>query len=780
MLVMAGFALAEEPKPTPLTPAQAAAKKANAKKAAAAREYSSKNMARAATEEIFKAARETVARAEADIAVTEELLVEKIAALKAAVGKEAIAKATAEKADVEQAVAKKTGTLQRAIEKAAFEEANAVKAAAGRYAAKADLAVKTATALAATREVLVKSAEAAKAAAAKACGEETAARKLASEKAGDEKAAAEKELAKKVAATQAAAKKVTTTEAAIRQSDAIAARDVMARAVTEKMLAQRVLDQKTAAHREATKTLAAADNATNQAAVQKAAEEEATAEKAVAQSDAVLRPATAKAAEALAVAQGGLTPLSADAWDYAKARHLLVRAGFGGTTEQVAKLHAMGLHGAVDFLVDYRHRPATNIAFRGSPLERPEALQAKLGLEAREQYNYRRREEEDAQAAQLRRWWLKRMVESPRPLQEKLTMFWHGHFATQYSVVPNSFAFYRQNQMLREHAGDNFGSLLYGIVHDAVMIRYLDNNKNVKGHPNENLAREIMELFAMGVDQGYTENDIREAARALTGYTFENYSAQFRFNHAQHDTGKKTIFGKTGNWTGDDLVKLILDQPATARFLGRRLFEFFAYREPSEETVDRLAAVLRANRYDLAPFLRHLFVSEEFYSTQAMGTQIKSPVQLVVGMLRDLGVKEIVDYAALDEAVQSAGQQLFEPPDVKGWRRGHSWISADRTFVRYNSVADLLRTVPVAGGRQGVDLVALLDSEGCKTAVDIVNYLAKTCCVGPLNDKKREKFIGYVSQLPPASEWAGQRVQVNEKLRALLVLMMSMPEYQLT
>ncbi len=381
-------------------------------------------------------------------------------------------------------------------------------------------------------------------------------------------------------------------------------------------------------------------------------------------------------------AAGGLTPLPPERWDYAKARHLLVHAGFGGTPQEVAKLHAMGLYQAVDYLVDFHRQPAALVPFDAAPPTRPDPLEGKLKNDfIRGRVNGTREAVDNAQLPRVRQWWLKRMVESPRPLQEKLTLFWHGHFATQNSVVGNSFTFYHQNQLFREHSAGNFGGLLYGIVHDPVMLRYLDNNRNVKGQPNENLAREVMELFAMGVDQGYTQADIKEAARALTGYTYDHFTGQFRFVGAQHDEGPKTIFGKTGNWTGDDLVTLILEQPSTARFIAGKLFAFFAYDNPSPETVDRLAFVLRNNQSELAPMLKNLFLSEEFYSDRSLGTQIKSPVQLVVGMLRDLGVKDLTDTGALDAALSNMGQQLLEPPDVKGWREGRSWVNANRVLT---------------------------------------------------------------------------------------------------
>ncbi len=507
----------------------------------------------------------------------------------------------------------------------------------------------------------------------------------------------------------------------------------------------------------------------------------ADADQLIAREDAAYEAVGPKIYPARAAAMGGLKPLAPEKFDYAKARHLLVRAGFGGTPQEVEKLQKMGLYKAVDFLVEFYRHPA-GAPFDAVPPVEMDPFEAKL--ENRFMSNNvasARRAVDGGQLAKLRQWWLKRAVESQRPLQEKLTLFWHGHFANQNSVVENSYIMYRQNQLFREHAAGNFASLLYGIVHDPAMIRYLDNHKNVKGDPNENLAREIMELFAMGVDQGYTEKDIVQAARALTGYTYDHQTGGFRFDYTKHDTEPKTLFGQTGNWTGDDVVRLILEQPATARFISKKLFEYFAFIDPSPETVDRLASVLRARNYELDPLLKNLFLSEEFYSPPAMATQIKSPAQLVVGALRDLGVKEVANYATLDSAIQQMGQQLFEPPDVKGWRYGRSWISSNRLFVRYNSVADLIKSVSQADKKRGrgVDVVALLEGGGCPTGGAAVDYLAKACLMRPLTDAKRKELTDYLGELPPPSDWARQRAELNTKLRGLMVLMLSTPEYQL-
>ncbi|MBM3999991.1 MAG: DUF1800 domain-containing protein [Planctomycetes bacterium] len=499
---------------------------------------------------------------------------------------------------------------------------------------------------------------------------------------------------------------------------------------------------------------------------------------------------------------GGLKPLAPDQWDYAKARHLLVRAGFGGTPKEVEKLHAMGLHNAVDFLVEFYRQPVDLPALELTPPLVSDPLRGKMrhsGVGNRA-VRLDPQSVEANQLIQVRRWWLRRLVESPRPLQEKLTLFWHGHFASQNSVVNNSYTMLRQNEFFRQHAAGNFGAMLYGIVHDPAMIRYLDNNKNIKGNPNENLAREIMELFSMGVDQGYTEHDIVEAARALTGYTFDHATGTYRFVYEHHDTTEKTIFGKKGTWTGDDLVRLILERPETSRFVAKKLFEYFAYQDPDAATIDGLAIVLSDRQYALEPMLKSLFLSEEFYSARSMGTQVKSPVELMVGLLRDLGVKpqvvwqpierplpksdgtslvidvSVSSYETLDKVLGDMGMLLLEPPDVKGWRYGRPWIDSQRLFVRYNAVASLIEKI----GSQGVDVVTLIREGGCKTSEEAVDYLAKACLAQPLSKEKRDALVQHLGALPPEGEWAGQQGALNERLRSLLMLMLCVPEHQLS
>ncbi len=785
-LVIANLPLAVAAEPSALEKAEAAVKAAAAVEETTRLEWNSREMARSATREIARSERTRADGALQDVLSAQTVVKSKEEAAKTAKEAEK-AERDAELATARNELEQKVATLRTVVERLVADAIAGERAAQELMVSEdemRDKMVATRTAEKSVLELKVKLAEKAQADAAQlALQELTAAEKALR----DEKAATGAAERAVVALAAKATKKAEaeTARRALYEIEAVTAWETQLWAGVQKGTLAQIVEMTDHAGRTATAIAAVEADSDKKKTLEEfaklEAEGKAAATKLIAERDATIAAAVAEIYPLRMAAMGGLKPLSPDAWDYAKARHLLVRAGFGGTPSEVEKLRTMGLYKAVDYLVDFHRRPSPRASLDVVPPTPADPLETKLrNTFIRNQASAARRSVDGGQFGKLRQWWLKRMVESPRPLQEKLTLFWHGHFATQQSVVQNSYTLYHQNQLFREHGAGNFGGLLYGIVHDPVMIRYLDNNKNVKGQPNENLAREIMELFAMGVDQGYTEADIREAARALTGYTYDNNTGQFRLLHDKHDTGDKTVFGKKGPWTGDDLVNLILDQPSTARFISTRLFEFFAHKEPGAETIDHLATVLRASNYELRPMLKNLFLSEEFYNEAAMGTQIKSPVQLVVGMLRDTGVKEVANYGQISSVIQNMGQQLFEPPDVKGWRRGRSWISANRVFIRYNSAANLMQTVSQPGGRVGVDLVGLLASDECKTAADVVDCLAKTCFAKPLSDEQRKKLADFLGQLPPQSEWANQRDQINGRLRALLVLMLSTPEYQVT
>ncbi len=572
----------------------------------------------------------------------------------------------------------------------------------------------------------------------------------------DAQAASQKAVAEADAA-RAARDQAATEKTAAQEAVATASED--AKAAAEKTLAE-----KEAALKSAEERLQAAQAAADKAG----ADKNARAEEAARAAEAVLQ-ARERAAQAKAAALGGLKPLAASEWNYEKARHLLFRAGLGGSPEEVARLHEMGLFAAVDYLVDYHHQPEPAGWFDAFPHRRTAPYERHLNEAQRAQLDSARVSFRWEQHHRLRRAWLQRLVETERPLQEKLTLFWHGHFACSYLAAEDSYSMWQQNEMFRRRAAGNFGALLHGIAHDPAMIRYLDNHLNFKGSGNENLGREILELFSMGEGQGYTEQDLAEAARALSGYNFEYHNGQFKFVASRHDTGEKTLFGKKGNFGGDELVDLILQQPATSRYICGKLFRFFAHENPDEETVEKMAAVLRGCQYELEPMLRNFFCSEEFYSERSLGSHIKSPVELTIGAIRTLKLTN-VDYGSLDSTVSEMGQRLFEPPNVAGWDGGRAWIDASSLLLRYNALANLV---------DKADLAAMLQANRATEPAAAVDYLARAFLCVPLSDAKRQELLNHLGELPPADQWNDRGNEINARLRAVLVALVSLPEYQL-
>jgi len=585
----------------------------------------------------------------------------------------------------------------------------------------------------------------------------------------EQKADLEAALKEKQAAAQKAAELMKAAEAALKQAQETQAAKTS------------VMSEAQAKAEQANQAIQAAQQAVNEAQqkVDAANEAKTAAEQAVQQRQQNLAATAIQITEARLAACGGLKLLPPEAWDRDKARHLLVRAGFGGTPDQVDELYAMGLHRAVRHLVDFKSQPPADVPFAAYPPQRPQAYVTALSNDE-QRLRQRARVQADRQQMQATRvWWLKRMIEAPRPLEEKLTLFWHGQIPSQYGDVGNSYHMYLQNELFREHAAGNFGALLHGVVHDAAMLKYLNADTNVKGRANENLARELMELFSMGRDQGYTETDIRQGARALTGYTYDPYSGQFRFVSSQHDTEPKTVLGQTGNWNGDDFVKLILDTPYPSKFVARQIFRFFAHDDPSLDTIEGLAGVLRQNDYELEPMLENLFLSEEFYSERAMSTQIKSPVQLIVGLHRDLGLQN-ADYAYLTGALRLMGQDLFEPPSVFGWQKGRAWIASSRILSRYNVLAEILQHRPRAG-KKGVDVVGtLLSGREFKTHDQVVDFLIQQLWRVPVSEQKRQSLIEFIKPLPEPAQWAAEPDGVNQRLTQLIVMLVCSPEFQLT
>jgi uncharacterized protein (DUF1800 family) len=409
-----------------------------------------------------------------------------------------------------------------------------------------------------------------------------------------------------------------------------------------------------------------------------------------------------------------LAPIAADEWSFDRAAHLLERAGFGGTPEEIAQLAAMKLTDAVAHLVDYRAIPNDHLqpfdpsgvwdpSLKDFPPSRVAATQRAekdgeaLGARVKPAGERRLQPVVDrffywlrATMLETRRlafWWADRMVATNHPLEEKMALFWHGHFATGEEKIRDYRKMEQQLALLHREATGNFRTLLIEVARGPAMLAYLDAAENVKGAPNENFAREVMELFTMGVGN-YTEKDIREAARAFTGWIDDDLD--FKVDPAKHDDGQKAFLGRTGNFDGVDILSIILEQKVTAEFMAGKIYRFFARENISPEMQAQLGAVLRDGNYEIAPLLRTIFLSKDFYSAPSFGTRIKGPVELMVSTYRKLGVKRLPGIPDLYVVSRELGQMLLNPPTVAGWAQGRSWITPGLLLARGNFARDVM------------------------------------------------------------------------------------------
>ena len=411
---------------------------------------------------------------------------------------------------------------------------------------------------------------------------------------------------------------------------------------------------------------------------------------------------------------GDLSPISAQEWNAAQAAHLLERAGFGGTPTEVARLAALSPVAAVRYLVRFDGAPpVTSPAFHHSGVFEPgldpftpsrpattELAAAKgeaLGVKVKAGGNRPIQPVVDTffywlRASRLETdrvayWWAHRMLTSPRPLQERMALFWHGHFATNEDKVRDYRKMLQQVELFQREGLGNFRSLLLDVARGPAMLAFLDAGVNVKGSPNENFAREIMELFTMGVGH-YGEQDIREAARAFTGWNYTGL--EFQFNAAQHDDGEKAVLGTRGKLDGEQVIDLILAQPVTAEYLATKIYRHFVRDDPSPELQQQLGAQLRGFDYEIAPFMEMLFLSRDFHAPQTVATRIKSPVELVISTYRKLGLDAIPGVPDFNETCEALGQRLLYPPTVAGWAYGRSWITPGLLLARGNFALDVM------------------------------------------------------------------------------------------
>lgn len=383
-----------------------------------------------------------------------------------------------------------------------------------------------------------------------------------------------------------------------------------------------------------------------------------------------------------------------------KIAHLLRRFGLGASEAELDYYGKDGLKGAIDRLFDYKSLE--------EPFQPDLADMAANGNVGNPRF--------------AQNYWYTEFVTSIRPLEKQLSIFWHDHFATSAQKVASGTAMFDHTRLLYKHATGNFTRMLEDVSKDPAMLFWLDNQENVKGKPNENFAREVMELFTMGVDNGYTQHDIEEAARAFTGWSFgvkrgnrvvplrnqlPRQNVAFYFDRVNHDSGTKTVLGNKGEWTGDEVLGLITAKAQTARYITEKMWSWFAYENPEKEVIDRMAKKFRDSGLEISVLVRAIMESEEFYSEKAIRRVYKNPMNFTIPVLRQLGVGQFVlnrfkEFEPgqqpnttfvvsnlVSRATTAMGMEMMYPPDVAGWGSGAEWIST-ATVVERIKFADAI------------------------------------------------------------------------------------------
>ncbi len=382
----------------------------------------------------------------------------------------------------------------------------------------------------------------------------------------------------------------------------------------------------------------------------------------------------------------GAAPAAPMSWDALAVEHLLNRAGFGGSPEEIRRGVELGQVALVEELLAGGAEAAFQAQPSASDQERRE-LRELPDEERRLELRMLRREDR-AELEAFLAWWVERLLTvrgGSGVLAERMTLFWHGAFPSSQQDVQRAREMIGQHELLRRHALGSFRTLLLGIARDPAMLEYLDNDSNRKESPNENFARELLELFTLG-EGHYSEEDVQEVARAFTGWT--DREGVFVVLERQHDDGEKRVLGTRGRLDGDDVLELLLERQDCARHLAGRLLRYFEGVEPSRARRERYARLLRAEDWQLRPVLRALFLDREFYRAEALGTRVASPIDFLVGIARRAELDPPARWIEAGAAL--LGERLCFPPDVAGWRGGTAWITSGSLFLRANLAGVLI------------------------------------------------------------------------------------------
>jgi uncharacterized protein (DUF1800 family) len=368
------------------------------------------------------------------------------------------------------------------------------------------------------------------------------------------------------------------------------------------------------------------------------------------------------------------------------ARHLLNRTSFAASPAEIAAFARLTREDAAGRLLGSARTTAVTAApaWTAEPFHWP-----RLTREATAEERQALQRDRRGKGLELRSWWLEEMRATPSPLTERMTLFWHNHFVSSDQKVRSPQLMHRQNALLRRHALGNFGAMLREVARDPAMVIYLDNASNRKAQPNENFAREVMELFTLG-EGHYSEHDVKEAARAFTGWSVDLDRGEYLFRANQHDDGVKNVLGRSGNLGGDDVLGTLLAHPRTAEHIVEKLWREFVSPTPDAAEVKRIAARFRASGHEIQVALRALLTSDAFYAEANRASLVKSPVELVVGTLRQFrfNTGEMLPFAF---TVTQLGQNLFAPPNVKGWPGGEAWINSSTLLARKQFLERMFR-----------------------------------------------------------------------------------------
>ena len=453
-------------------------------------------------------------------------------------------------------------------------------------------------------------------------------------------------------------------------------------------------------------------------------------------------------------------------WNEQTATHLLSRAGFGGTPLEISAAIKLGRAATVGRLL--ATPPAPTLPKLSANVDLAEMRT--MADEVRKKIQQTLQQQNRADLDTIRGWWISQMIQPSTSALEKATLFWHGHFATSVQKVRSATLMFQQNQLFRRFAFGNFRDMVKAISCDPAMVIWLDLQQSKEGAPNENFARELMELFTLGIGH-YSEDDIKNSARAFTGYRARPLVGQFDYIEKQHDDSEKVFMEKKGKFSGDDIIDIIFQQPACAHYICEKLWIFYASEDPDPEMISSLAHTFRQANYELRPVLSEMFNSKAFYSAESDGTQIKSPTQLIVQSCKILECDPPPGFA-LQFIMQSLGQVLFAPPNVKGWDGNRAWINTSTLASRGEFTDALTGTGKTRGFEGNLQLEKFVTDEMINDCPKLIDGLTARLLVVPVGQSARAELIA------DAEKYSTPLSRTN--VRNAVARILRLPEYQLT